>query len=78
MLEEELHNTNGSWQGPWRVGKFDFDIAKKAIGIIGGLDEIALNHNDVVATDVYFKDKLGVPVSIMGYGPTWKERHWTI
>jgi adenylosuccinate synthase len=79
MLQRgELHNTNGSWQGPWRVGKFDFNIAKKAIGIIGGLDEIALSHNDVVATDVYFKDKLGVPVSIMGYGPTWKERHWTI
>jgi len=79
MLQRgELHNTNGSWQGPWRVGKFDFNIAKKAIGIIGGLDEIALSHNDVIATDVYFKDKLGVPVSIMGYGPTWKERHWTI
>jgi adenylosuccinate synthase len=78
LLSAELHNMNGSWQGPWRVGKFDFNLAKKAIGIIGGLDEIALSHNDVVATDVYFKDKLGVPVSIMGYGPTWKERHWAI
>jgi len=40
------HNTQGEWQGAFRVGYYDFVMARYAREVLGGLDEIALNHLD--------------------------------
>lgn len=40
------HNTRGEWQGAFRVGFYDFVLARYAREVLGGVDEIALNHLD--------------------------------
>mgnify|MGYP003391913723 CR=1 FL=1 len=40
------HNTKGEWQGAFRVGFYDFVLARYAREILGGMDEVALNHLD--------------------------------
>jgi adenylosuccinate synthase len=40
------HNTRGEWQGGFRVGFYDFVLARYAREVLGGVDEIALNHLD--------------------------------
>jgi adenylosuccinate synthase len=40
------HNTKGEWQGAFRVGFYDFVLARYAREVLGGMDEVALNHLD--------------------------------
>lgn len=42
----ELHNGTGEFQGSFRVGRFDWNLAKKAIDIVGGVDGLAISHLD--------------------------------
>jgi adenylosuccinate synthase len=44
----ELHNTEGEWQGPWRVGHFDAPRHSYAIKACGGIDTLAVTHLDQV------------------------------
>jgi adenylosuccinate synthase len=43
------HNVNGPWQGDFRIGHFDFVMARYAQFIVGSLDCIAVNHLDQVS-----------------------------
>lgn len=43
------HNTRGDWQGRFRVGCYDFVLARYAREVLGGLDEVALNHLDQIS-----------------------------
>jgi adenylosuccinate synthase len=47
-LEIKDHNTTGEWQGSFRLGYFDFVMARYARFVIEGLDGIAINHLDQV------------------------------
>jgi adenylosuccinate synthase len=47
-LEIKDHNVDGEWQGLFRLGHFDFVMARYAKFIIEGLDGIAINHLDQV------------------------------
>lgn len=47
-LQIKDHNTDGKWQGSFRLGYFDFVMARYAKFIIEGLDGIAINHLDQV------------------------------
>lgn len=42
----ERHNLLNDFQGPWRTGAFDAVLARYAIDMVGGVDELALNHLD--------------------------------
>lgn len=42
----ELHNIANEYQGSWRVGSFDFYLAKNACSYVGGIDYLALSHID--------------------------------
>lgn len=42
----ELHNTYGLWQGNFRGGMFDMELAKYAYKANGGFDAISLTHCD--------------------------------
>lgn len=68
----ELHNGNGNYQGRFRIGCFDSTLAAKALNIIGGVDEIALNHLDVCPAPL--AEQLTPPISIRGYGPKATDR----
>jgi adenylosuccinate synthase len=71
----ELHNTHGRWQGPWRVGSFDYQQAARATNICGGIDGIALSHWDIAHLDTELLEyTVKAPVTIMGYGPTANDR----
>lgn len=48
-LEIKDHNVTGKWQGSFRVGYFDFVMARYAKFIIEDLDGIAINHLDQVS-----------------------------
>lgn len=48
-LQIKDHNTDGKWQGSFRLGYFDFVMARYAKFIIEGLDGIAINHLDQVS-----------------------------
>jgi adenylosuccinate synthase len=67
----EPYNNGDSYQGKFRLGFFDSILARKAISIIGGVDEIALNHLDIVPAI----KSLGVPITITGWGPTAEDRN---
>ena len=43
------HNTTGDWQGKFRVGWYDFVLARYAREVLGGMDEVALNHLDHIS-----------------------------
>jgi adenylosuccinate synthase len=43
------HNTSGHWQGDFRLGYFDFMLARYARQVIEEVDEIAVNHLDQVS-----------------------------
>jgi len=47
-LKIKDHNVDGKWQGSFRLGYFDFVMARYAKFIIEGLDGIAINHLDQV------------------------------
>jgi adenylosuccinate synthase len=75
MLVAEKHNCRNTWQGRWRVGSFDVSLAKKAIAIVGGIDEIALSHTDVQKVHVdALEICLGVPIKTVAAGPTAEHR----
>lgn len=42
------HNTTGAWQGDFRVGFYDFVLARYARKILGKLDEVVVGHLDQV------------------------------
>ena len=50
MLEThpEPHNGTGKYQGDFRVGSFDFDLARKAVNIVKGLDFLSISHLDYI------------------------------
>lgn len=43
------HNKKGEWQGDFRIGHFDFVLARYARFIIESLDGVAVNHLDQVS-----------------------------
>ena len=80
----ELHNDSEGFQGAFRVGHFDFTLAKRAYQIVGGLDGIALSHldylprlgwseEDFIAS---MKANLATPICMTGRGPTAADRVW--
>ena len=48
-LDIKDHNVDGKWQGSFRLGHFDFVLARYARFIIEGVDAIAVNHLDQVS-----------------------------
>lgn len=75
LSRPELHNTTGRYQGKWRVGLFDFDLAHRAVEICGGIDQAAVSHMDVVELNIeHLEYRIGAPVTITAYGPTAKHR----
>ena len=42
------HNREGQWQGRMRVGRLDEVLLRYALGSVGGVNEIAMTHIDVV------------------------------
>jgi len=73
---KEAHNGTGEFQGAFRCGKFDFDLAKKALDIVGGLDYLSISHLDRASLEVgdEISSTLGVPVGVWATGPTSNHR----
>lgn len=69
----EPHNDDKGFQGNFRLGAFDFNLAKIALEYCGGVDFVALNHADVCPLPD-FEEKLKVPIGIIGTGPTVNDR----
>jgi adenylosuccinate synthase len=77
-LFPEPHNSSDGFQGEFRVGCFDIVSTQKALTIIDGVDEIAMNHLD------YFSDEfadtvenlLNVSITLRGFGPTALDRRY--
>lgn len=78
----EPHNWDQEFAGNFRVGRFDFDLARKALKIVGRLDCLAISHldktMDLGLPEKMFLDQLwrelAVPVGIYGRGPTAADR----
>jgi adenylosuccinate synthase len=78
----EPHNSDDSFQGKFRVGYMNFPFIKWAASQLR-IDEIALSHMDYLPL-LGYKDSesyimsmmrnIGVPVNIIGRGPTAKDR----
>lgn len=45
----DRHNTDGRWQGAFRVGHFDAVAHRYAVEVAGGVDGLAVTHLDVAA-----------------------------
>lgn len=43
----ERHNGHGPWQGAWRAGHFDAVAHRYAVEVCGGVDALAVTHQDV-------------------------------
>jgi len=56
----EPHNTDGPWQGPFRVGAFDAVLARYARDRVGPLDGLALTCLDRVRPPICFVDSYRV------------------
>lgn len=78
----EPHNSDAEFAGSFRVGRFDFNLARKALKIVGGVDYLAVSHLDLCPTlgvpermfvDQVWKE-LSVPIGIYGRGPTAADR----
>jgi adenylosuccinate synthase len=78
----ESHNGNDGIQGKFRVGHFDFTLAKQALSIVGGVDVLAISHmdylprlawdeNDFIAS---VEANLRTPIGMLGRGPTAAHR----
>lgn len=75
----ESHNTTGLYQGKFRIGYMDYDLIRRSLNILGGVDYLALNHLDV--SGVRAKDVAAIlhtPVGIRSYGPTADDRQLDI
>lgn len=78
----EPHNGNDGFQGEFRVGRFDFTLAKQALSIVGGVDALAISHMDYLPrlgwSESDFlasvKAKLRTPIGMLGRGPTAAHR----
>lgn len=76
----EPHNGNDGFQGKFRVGRFDFTLAKQALSIVGGVDVLALSHLDYLPRlgwqERVFIDRVSelAPVVMQGRGPTAAHR----
>ena len=73
----ELHNDTGEFQGAWRVGRFDYDLAQRAVEIVDGVDALAVSHVDrlgVLGVGRTFVPCPGIPIAMWGSGPTADDR----
>lgn len=70
----ELHNGTNEYQGSFRLGLFDKKAFRYALEKIGGVDWIAVNHLDAAKSLKTVKSVDGMPIGILGWGPTAKER----
>ncbi len=76
----EPHNGNSGFQGPFRVGKFDFNLALKAINIAGGIHYLAISHLDYLPRLGLKEDNFleavreFTPICMQGRGPTAEHR----
>lgn len=76
LKRPEHHNTEGRYQGKWRVGLFDFDLAHRAVEICGGIDQASVSHMDVVELNTtHLEHRIGAPVTLTAYGPTARMRY---
>lgn len=57
MNYPEPHNSHPSFQGRFRIGKFDSKKVKYALECLGGVDMVALNHLDIHPEQAY-KDQV--------------------
>ena len=78
----EPHNGNDGFQGKFRVGHFDFTLAKQALSIVGGVDVLAISHLDYLPRLGYSEGdflasveaNLRTPIGMLGRGPTAAHR----
>lgn len=47
-LPDDVHNTEGEYQGKWRTGPLDLVLLKYAVDVLGGVDRLVLTHMDSV------------------------------
>lgn len=77
----EPHNAKNEWQGAFRAAPFDFDLAKHAVEIVGGVDCVALSHLDrfEVATGplIDLINREIASVGIVAAGPAATHREFT-
>jgi adenylosuccinate synthase len=82
-LLSEQHNVDDGFQGSFRIGQFDWDLARKASEIVGGVDGIALSHLDCLSAlgwrEKDFIDRMRMavdaPIVMYGRGPTAAHRN---
>ncbi|HEX5426588.1 MAG TPA: adenylosuccinate synthetase [Candidatus Acidoferrales bacterium] len=79
----ELHNGTGEYQGAFRVGRFDFNLARRALKIVGGVDALSISHLDYLdrlgignETDFLeaIESSLGIEIGMTAHGPTANDR----
>jgi len=78
----EPHNSNDGFQGKFRVGQFDFTLAKQALNIVGGVDALAISHMDYLPRLGWSESdfltsveaNLRTPIGMLGRGPTAAHR----
>jgi adenylosuccinate synthase len=78
----EPHNNSTGFQGKFRVGRFDYEMAEQALNIVKGVDFLSVSHLDylpkfgVSEQDFleHIEDELGTPVRICSHGPTAAHR----
>lgn len=74
----EPHNGYGQYQGAFRVGTFDMDLAKKALDIVGGVDCFSISHLDRLDDAMRFirilEQETEIEVGITAFGPTADDR----
>lgn len=78
----EPHNGNDGFQGQFRVGRFDYQMADKALSIVKGVDCLAISHLDYLPR-LGIKEEdflrhveygLETPIGMLGRGPTAAHR----
>lgn len=78
----EPHNKNNGFQGKFRVGEFDFTLAKAALSIVGGVDTLNISHLDYLPRLGWEESdflacveaSLRTPIGMFGRGPTANDR----
>ena len=78
----EPHNGDEGFQGKFRLGRFDYTMAEKAIDIVKGVDFLSVSHLDYLPrlgleeSDFleHLVNELDAPVGIYGNGPTAAQR----
>jgi len=80
-LYPEMHNEDCGRQGKFRRAHFDFELLKKSLTIVGGVDYLAVNHLDYPQLRSGFLFMLGEAfekkILIRGYGPTALNKRFT-